>query len=118
MQAARDEFDAFRCNDEQTIGLMRACYEETGYMLDPHTAVGLYAGMQLREEPSIPLVALACAHPAKFPDAVEKAVGVRPELPAHLADLHEREEFMTSLPNDLEQVKKFIQENVSQENVS
>ena len=113
MSQAREEFDAFRCDDEQTIGLMRACYKETGYVLDPHTAVGLCAGMQLREEPSVPLVSLACAHPAKFPDAVEKAIGVRPELPAHLSDLYDREEFVTDLPNDLDKVQDFIKQNIA-----
>ncbi len=112
MQRARDEFDAFRCTDEQTKGLMKACYAETGYILDPHTAVGLNAGMQVREDPTIPLVALGCAHPSKFPDAVEAAIGVRPELPPHLADLYERTEHLTSLPNDLKKVQDFIKQNI------
>lgn len=113
MAQARVEFDAHRCDDAQTMGLMKACYQETGYLLDPHTAVGLYAGLQVREDPSIPLVALACAHPAKFPDAVERAVGFRPELPPHLADLYDRKEFVTSIDNDLTKVKEFIKNNMS-----
>ena len=112
MARARREFDAHRCSDEQTRHMMTACYRETGYLLDPHTAVGIFAGLQVREDPSIPLVALACAHPAKFPDAVEKAVGFRPELPPHLADLYEREEFVTSLPNDLAKVQDFVRGNI------
>jgi threonine synthase len=113
MTEARRDFDAFRCTDEQTLQMMQACYQETGYMLDPHTAVGMFAGLQVREDPSIPLVALACAHPAKFPDAVEKAVGQRPALPPHMADLYERPEFVTSMPNDLRMVQNFIKSNVS-----
>lgn len=113
MNKARQKFAAYRCDDEQTSALMTQCYEETGYMLDPHTAVGLSAAVQAKGDPKVPVVALACAHPAKFPDAVEKAVGVRPPLPAHLADLYEREEFVTSLDNDLENVQKFIKEQVS-----
>lgn len=112
MGKARAEFDAHRCTDEQTQSLMSACYKETGYILDPHTAVGLFAGMQVREDPSIPLVALACAHPAKFPDAVEKAIGSRPDLPPHMADLYDRKEHVTSLPNDLAKVQDFIKSNI------
>lgn len=111
MAEARKEFDAHRCNDQQTQQLMAACYQETGYLLDPHTAVGLYAGLQVREDPSVPLVALACAHPAKFPDAVEQAVGIRPDLPSHLADLYEREEHVTPLDNNLSTVQNFIKSN-------
>lgn len=112
MRQASQEFDARSCTDEQTQSLMAACYKETGYMLDPHTAVGLFAGMQVREDPSVPLIALACAHPAKFPDAVEKAIGVRPELPPHLADLFDRTELYTPLPNDLAKVQDFVRANV------
>ena len=112
MAKARAEFDARRCHDDQTKGLMTACYRETGYSLDPHTAVGLYAGMQVREDPSVPLVALACAHPAKFPDAVEEAIGVRPDLPPHLADLYERKEYVTPLENNLDTVQDFVRKNV------
>lgn len=113
MRRMRGEFDARRCNDEQTQELMTACYNETGYILDPHTAVGLFAGMQVREDPSIPLVSLACAHPAKFPDAVEKAIGIRPELPPHLADLYERTEHFDVLDNDLSKVQDYVRQNVS-----
>jgi len=112
MTKARNEFDAHRCSDEQTQSLMKACYDETGYLLDPHTAVGLFAGLQVREDPSVPLVALACAHPAKFPDAVKKATGIHPPLPPHLADLYEREEFVTPLKNDLKIVQEFIKNNI------
>ncbi|MEZ5902536.1 MAG: threonine synthase [Alphaproteobacteria bacterium] len=112
MARAHKEFDAHRCSDNQTHQMMRACYKETGYILDPHTAVGLYAGSQVREDPSVPLVALACAHPAKFPDAVEKAIGIRPPLPPHLADLYDRPEFVMPLPNDLAKVQDFVRSNI------
>lgn len=113
MAKARAEFDAFKCTDEQTTKMMATCYKETGYILDPHTAVGMFAGMQIRQEPDVPMVALACAHPAKFPDAVEKAIGIRPELPAHLADLYDRKEHLTVLENDLAKTQEFIKEKVS-----
>ena len=113
MRKARKEFDARRCNDAETTQMMAACYKETGYLIDPHTAVGLFSGWQVKEDPAVPLVALACAHPAKFPDAVEKATGIRPPLPEHLADLYDRPEFVTPLPNDLKKVQQFIKDKAN-----
>ncbi len=112
MVQARDTFSAYRCDDDETQTMMTKCYKETGYMLDPHTAVGLSAGLQAGRDTEVPLVALACAHPAKFPDAVEKAIGIRPDLPPHLADLYERQEFVTGLPNDLATVQDFVKSNI------
>ena len=74
------------------------------------TAVGIAAARAQRRDRSVPMIALATAHPAKFPDAVEAATGVRPQLPAHLADLFEREERCTVLPNNFEAVSTFISE--------
>ncbi len=62
----------------------------------------------MRRDRAIPMVALACAHPAKFPDAVEAATGIRPALPPHLADLMMRRERITVLPNDIAAVQRFI----------
>ncbi len=81
-----------RVDDERTAATIRDEYERTGMLLDPHTAVGLVAAREARGDPSVPMVVLATAHPAKFPDAVEAATGVHPALPAHLADLFERPE--------------------------
>jgi threonine synthase len=64
-----------------------------------------------RRDPDIPLVALACAHPAKFPDAVESATGIRPPLPPRLADLLQRPERIAVLPNDLAAVERFVREH-------
>lgn len=114
MTQARQTFDAYRCDDEATKAMMTKCYEDTGYILDPHTAVGLSAGLQAEANTETPLVALACAHPAKFPDAVEEAIGIRPNLPPHLADLYERKEYVTSLANDLTKVQDFIKSNIGQ----
>lgn len=118
MTAARNDFDARRCNDEETSQMISACYQETGYLIDPHTAVGLHAGWQVRDDPAVPLVALACAHPAKFPDAVEKATGIRPPLPPHLADLMERREHVTVLGNNLKEVQNFVRLAAGQSGVS
>lgn len=114
MKKARETFEARRCSDAQTIIMMAECYKETGYMIDPHTAVGLFAAWAAERDPAVPLVALACAHPAKFPDSVEKATGIHPPLPPHLADLYERKEIFTVLPNDQTQLQDFVRKNVGQ----
>lgn len=105
---ARAEFSAFRCDEEATLAEIGRTYRESGYLIDPHTAVGLHAARCAAGQTDSPIVALACAHPAKFPDAVEKATGLRPPLPPHLADLLGREERVSALPNDLKTVQDFI----------
>lgn len=114
LKKARSIFSASRCSDAQTSVTMAECFNESGYMIDPHTAVGLHAGRSEKDRNSaVPLVVLACAHPAKFPDAVEQATGIRPPLPAHLADLYDRKEIVTVLPNDLAQLQGFIRKTIN-----
>ncbi len=107
---ARKEFDAVRTDDEQTLEQIKQVYDETGYVLDPHTAVGMAGATNLANDGN-PVILLATAHPSKFPDAVEKAMGTRPDLPDHLADLFDREEKMINQPNSRETVQKFVLEN-------
>jgi len=83
-------------------------YDRTGMMIDPHTAVGVGAAAAARRHPEVPMVVLATAHPAKFPDAVERACGRRPPLPDPLADLHDRPERCSVLGNDLAAVQRFV----------
>jgi len=106
--AVSESFCGSRWTDEQTIAEMRATHDSTGLVIDPHTAVGLAAARSAPRDPGVPLVVLATAHPAKFPDAVEEAIGVRPELPAHLADLFDRPERVDELPNDLAAVQAYV----------
>ena len=106
-------FDGARADDEVTLAEMARVYRETGELVDPHTAVGIAAARAKIEagtlpEANTPVIALATAHPAKFPDAVERATGLRPALPSALADLYEREERFSVLPNDLGQVRDFV----------
>jgi threonine synthase len=108
---ARQEFSAHRCNDEDTLKVMRDCYEETGIIIDPHTAVGLSGALALNDNPSVPVINLACAHPSKVPDAVEKAIGKRPPLPERMGDLMVRPEFFTPLPNNLGKIEDYIKVN-------
>jgi threonine synthase len=110
----REHFDARAVDDDETHATMRAIYQDTGRLVCPHTAVAeAAAGNELDEDEhrlGYPLVHLATAHPAKFPDTVERATGVRPQLPAKCADLFEREEKYDSLPADVESVKQYIRE--------
>jgi threonine synthase len=106
---ARELFDAARVDEDETAATMAEVLRATAQLVDPHTAVGIRAGRACRLDPKVPLVTLATAHPAKFPDAVERATGVRPGLPPHLADLLERPERCTILPNDLAAVRRHIQ---------
>ena len=86
---------------------MHRVFQDTGMLVDPHTAVGI-ASTEACAEPGIPTITLATAHPAKFPDAVMRATGLEPPLPEHLADIYERAEHSTDLPNDLAKVKAFV----------
>jgi len=104
----RAGFAAGRCSDEETIETIRRVHQRTGELLDPHGAVAVHVAGIARGQRDIPMVALACAHPAKFPDAVERATGIRPALPPRLADLHQRRERVSVLPNDLRAVEDFV----------
>jgi threonine synthase len=105
-------FTGARVDDETTLAVIRRVFEQTGETVDPHTAVGLEAVRLAGGEITAPVVALATAHPAKFPDAVARATGERPLLPPRLADLYERPERVTTLPNELRAVQDFIRGRV------
>jgi threonine synthase len=105
---ARGLFDAARLDDDGIRDTIRAVLDRTGSLIDPHSAVGVHAGRACRRDPSVPLVTLATAHPAKFPDAVEEATGRRPALPPRLAGLMDRPERVTALPNDLGRIQEFV----------
>ena len=103
-------FQAARLDDTETLDVISRTYRESGMLLDPHTAVGVGAVAKLRADGTLrgTTVTLATAHPAKFPDAVERATGVRPALPSHLANLFELDEHVTRLPNDLATIQQFV----------
>jgi threonine synthase len=107
-QCTRTLVSAHRFDDAATSATIGAVCRETGELLDPHSAIAVAAMRAEGGEPGIPRVALACAHPAKFPDAVERATGRRPALPPHLADLLSRPERINYLPNDLAAVTAFV----------
>jgi threonine synthase len=104
----RAHFSAERASEEETAATIRTVRKESGYLCDPHTAVALAVAEKESNDPSVPMVVLSTAHPAKFPDAVEAACGVRPALPDWLADLPRRRERVTELPADQGMVERFI----------
>lgn len=96
-----------------TIDVIREVFDRTEYLLDPHTAIGVEAARKTRRRQDIPMVCLATAHPAKFPEAVRKAgQDTDPALPHHMQDLFEREERFTVLSQDIAKVQEFVAANV------
>lgn len=113
MARARAEFIARRCGDPDALATMKSCFEATGIMIDPHTAVGLHAASDvMAQDPAVPMVVLACAHPAKFPDAVEQATGRPPPVPGRLAAVLKKPEYLTVLPNKIDKVRQFVRNAV------
>jgi len=104
----RAEFDSARASEMETATTIAETYRATGEVICPHTAVGLRAARLRRGDPAVPMVVLATAHPAKFPDAVEAACGVRPVLPPWMADLTRRPERLARVPNELAAIQDVI----------
>jgi threonine synthase len=101
-------FSADRADEQESTATIRAWVREAGYCADPHTAVALAVAEKETRDPSVPMVVLSTAHPAKFPDAVKAACGLTPALPDWLADLPQRPERFTVLPADQGAVERFV----------
>lgn len=101
-------FSSARADAAAMSETIRWAWEQCGELLDPHTAIGLYAARSAGLPADVPVVTLATAHPAKFRDAVERASGVRPALPARLGDLFERQERLVELPGDYAAVAEYV----------
>jgi threonine synthase len=108
LKAMRTTFTADRADEQECAATIRAWMREAGYCADPHTAVGLAVAEKETRDPSMPMVVLSTAHPAKFPDAVAVACGVMPKLPDWLADLPQRPERVSVLPADQATVERFV----------
>jgi len=105
----RAMFSADRADESEVAATIRTIRRETGICVDPHTAVGIaVAEKEELRDPAVPMVVLSTAHPAKFPDAVEAACGVRPSLPEWRSDLEQRPERVTVLPVDQSAVERFV----------
>jgi threonine synthase len=109
LAAIREVFDAGRADESETREAIRAVYNASGYLLDPHSAVGIVVARKLAVK--TPFVSLGTAHPAKFPEAVGQATGKHPALPARFADLGQRKERFEVLPADQAAIVKFVLEH-------
>jgi len=110
---ARELFSSYRLSDEETISVIREVFETTEYLLDPHTAIGVQAARKTRQSNAVPMICLATAHPAKFPEAVQKAgQSEDPKLPHHMQDLFSREERYQVIEKDIAKVQDFIRSNI------
>jgi threonine synthase len=105
-------FHGHSLDDEGTLAEIRRLHEGARYLADPHSAIGIAAARAHMPGLGIPMVAMATAHPAKFPDAMERATGQRPALPASLADLYDRPERYTRLPADLAAIEARVRATV------
>lgn len=105
-----EDFRSRSVSETETIATIGAFHKEHGYLLDPHTAIGVKAAQELRD-PARPVVCLATAHPAKFGDAVTKAIGSEPPLPPALADLASRESRCAVLDAEIDAIKDFVAAN-------
>jgi threonine synthase len=108
LSAIRAVFSADRADEQETAATIRTMLREIGQLIDPHTAVGIAVSEKETRDPGVPMIVLATAHPAKFPEAVERACGVRPPLPEWLANLDARPERFTTLPVDQSAVESLI----------
>lgn len=111
LEALRDIFASGRADEAETSAMIASCLATSGELLCPHSAVGVHVAQD--HLGATPMITLATAHPAKFPDAVEAATGIRPALPPHMADLFERSERVQRVPNDLAALEALIREKVS-----
>ncbi|MFV0292793.1 MAG: threonine synthase [Paracoccus sp. (in: a-proteobacteria)] len=109
LQALQEDFVSGRTSEAETLDMIRTIRTETGKILCPHSAVGVKVARE-HLRPGIPMITLATAHPAKFPDAVERAVGIRPGLPPHMENLFDKPERVTRVENDVEALKALILE--------
>ena len=111
LETLRATFASGRCSEDDTLATIARQLRTTGELLCPHSAIGV----KVAEDhlAATPMITLATAHPAKFPDAVERATSIRPGLPPHLADLFDRQERMTRVPNDLAALQKLVRERIS-----
>ncbi|WP_420411949.1 threonine synthase [Roseibium sp.] len=106
----RQVFAAGRCDEAETSATIAELWKEAGYLLDPHTAIGVHVAKS-HDDGQTPMVVLGTAHPAKFPDAVEKASGVRPDLPENLKDMMFAEERQQVLAAEQGAVEQHIEKH-------
>ena len=111
LETLRATFTSGRCSEDETLATIARHHTATGELLCPHSAVGV----KVAEDHlgTTPMITLATAHPAKFPDAVERATGIRPHLPPHMAGLFDKPERVTRVPNDLAALQALVRERIA-----
>ncbi|MEM8726740.1 MAG: threonine synthase, partial [Pseudomonadota bacterium] len=116
-EGAAKLFTSMRSDQDETVRALQWANRNAGQIIDPHTGVGLHASLTASDAGTIPtgvpIVTLATAHPAKFRNAVERAIGMRPSLPARVGDLFGREEHFAELSGDYEAARDFVLENAA-----
>jgi len=111
LQSLREIFTSGRVSEDETRATIAATLKQSAELLCPHSAVGVKVAES--HLGTVPMVTLATAHPAKFPDAVEAATGIRPPLPARMADLFDRPERVTRVANDLGALKAIVRDRIT-----
>ena len=106
LQDLQSIYHSYSVSNDQTLETIKKFKNNYNYLADPHTATGLYVLDQKKSE--YPIVSLACAHPAKFGDAIEKATGKKPIFPDQLKNVFDKEEKFIILDNNIEDIKKHI----------
>jgi len=112
LQALQELFDSGNCSEAETSTTIADFFANTGELLCPHSAIGVKVAEEKRD-PSVPMITLATAHPAKFPAAVEEASGQHPALPQRMADLYDRSERVTRIANDLDALETLIKDRIA-----
>lgn len=112
-QRIRSQFDSFSLDDDMTCETIKQVYNSSQYLLDPHSAIGVRSGRECRRNKAVPLIALATAHPVKFPEPIVKAGLKSPDLPAHLSDLFSRKECFSPIENNLSKVQQFMLDKIN-----
>ncbi|CAI3923474.1 threonine synthase [Commensalibacter papalotli (ex Botero et al. 2024)] len=113
---ASENFKGMALSDQETKEVIQQYYKKSAYLADPHTAIGIATAQKYRN-PEIPMVTVATAHPAKFPDAIKQATGITPALPLALADLYERKERYEVLPADLKKIEDSVRAVAHKNNI-
>ncbi len=110
LERVREDFNSYRVSEDETLNTIKTFYSETGYVIDPHTACGVFAAKS-SNYPDV--ICLATAHPAKFPEAIYKAIKRYPEVPRAIKELEGKKQRLKVLDNSVEQVKRFIENSLA-----
>ena len=108
-----EDFGSGHASETETSATIASNFTSTAEVLCPHSAIGVKVANVARDL-SVPMITLATAHPAKFPDAVEAATKMRPGLPDRMSDLYDRPERVTRVANDLSSLQELIRERTAQ----